>query len=216
MKSSYNKTKIFWLINMTSLTDTILTHLIKHQPATLKELAQALSLTKADIQYHLDPLVKNGIVVPVKRREQTGRGRKTYNYYISHSSRGKQTNTLLKAFLSLIEEQAFSEGQTDQILAHLARQMIGDYHAPSSPTVRLTRTITVLNQIGYHARWEARPDGAEIIIDASPHAALMNAHPILINLDFRLLSTLLGSEPIMLTMLKPDDPTSCYTFRVNP
>ena len=60
----------------------------------------------------------------------------------------------------------------------LAKRLAGDSGFSSQPIARrLNSSVEKLNQMNYHARWEAGPQGPRLIFGHCPYAALIGKHP---------------------------------------
>jgi len=79
----------------------------------------------------------------------------------------------------------------------LAKRLAGDADLASHPIARrLNLIVEKLNQMNYHARWEAGADGPRIIFGHCPYAAIVGKHPELCDMDVSLVSQL-ASRPVL-------------------
>jgi len=58
----------------------------------------------------------------------------------------------------------------------------------------LNLSVEKLNQMNYHARWEAGAGGPRILFGHCPYAAIITRHPELCAMDAALLKELFGDE----------------------
>jgi predicted ArsR family transcriptional regulator len=92
----------------------------------------------------------------------------------------------------------------------LAKRLAGDANFKSQPVAkRLTLVIEKLNQMNYHARWEAGPQGPRIIFAHCPYAAIIANHPELCRMDEAILGELMGQSAEQLTKIGQDGSLSC-------
>ncbi len=77
----------------------------------------------------------------------------------------------------------------------LAKRLAGDSNIKSQPVAkRLNLLVEKLNQMNYHARWEAGPQGPRILFGHCPYAAIIEKHPELCLMDAALLKELFGND----------------------
>ena len=75
----------------------------------------------------------------------------------------------------------------------LAKHLAKDSEFTSQPIAkRLNLTVEKLNQMNYHARWEAGAEGPRIIFGHCPYAAIVGKHPELCEMDTVLVEEYLG------------------------
>jgi predicted ArsR family transcriptional regulator len=92
----------------------------------------------------------------------------------------------------------------------LARRLAGDSHFADHPIVkRLNLTVERLNQMNYHARWEAGPQGPRLIFGHCPYAAILEKHPELCRMDAALLGELMGDDAVQLFRIGKDGSSTC-------
>jgi predicted ArsR family transcriptional regulator len=61
-----------------------------------------------------------------------------------------------------------------------------------------------LNELGYQARWEARPGDPQVQFGHCPYTAIIADHPELCLLDAALLESMLGNSAIQTAKLETD------------
>jgi predicted ArsR family transcriptional regulator len=77
----------------------------------------------------------------------------------------------------------------------LAKHMAGGASFKSQPVAkRLNLLVEKLNQMNYHARWEAGPQGPRILFGHCPYASIIGKHPELCRMDAALLKELYGDD----------------------
>jgi len=74
---------------------------------------------------------------------------------------------------------------------------------------RLNLAVEKLNQMNYHARWEAGPEGPRIIFGHCPYAAIIEKHPELCRMDAAILKDLMGQSAEQLSKIGQDKSLSC-------
>ena len=174
--------------------ERILVYLQENRIVTDLQLSQAWGLTRADIRYHLNELVEEGLLELVSDPSRPAkRGRPQQSYRLAPSQSPDNYSSLCAALLI----QAFhnlSEGERSQFLDAIASQMAGSVPSQGSATQRFTQAVANMDQHGYRARWEAHAAGPRILLRNCPYAAILEGHPELCELDLRLIERLTGSS----------------------
>jgi predicted ArsR family transcriptional regulator len=171
----------------------IISHLQERPYAYAEELSQVLSRTRANIQYHLQRLETDGLIIPVcVSSPKVDRGRPRTYYALSVEEKPDNlaalADVLLKTYLDAKPDQAI-----DPVKINILAQAILPPKPPvSGSAARLNRLIKDLTARGYQARWEARAGGPEITFRNCPYAALIDQHPGLCQMDLRMLQNNTG------------------------
>ena len=170
---------------MTTARQKVLTYLTKNRTASAREVSRALKMTAATVRHHLRVLSTDGRLEVDSERRRDGRGRPEKVYSIPRAALGDNLSALSKALLT----EAGSKVKMDALARHLA----GESDFVSQPIAkRLNLVVEKLNQMNYHARWEAGAEGPRIIFGHCPYTAIIDKHPELCKMDGELLSRLLG------------------------
>lgn len=183
--------------------ERILVHLQENRVTTAQALSRMWGLTRADIRYHLNTLLEEGIIelVPRDPSQPVKRGRPAQQYRLANQSIPDNFAALSGALLAMLFEEIDAAGAPEQLrekkLRRLAKQLAGE-HTPAGNTPpgaplmqRFNQAAAYLTQHGYRARWEAHASGPRILLRNCPYAALLNDHPELCELDRCLLEQLL-------------------------
>jgi predicted ArsR family transcriptional regulator len=114
-----------------------------------------------------------------------GRGRPEYVYSIPRAALGNN--------LSAVGDALLTEAGSTLRMDAVAIRLIGESDPASQPVAkRLALVVEKLNEMNYHARWEAGAEGPRIIFGHCPYAAIVKKHPELCEMDTILLSEFLG------------------------
>jgi predicted ArsR family transcriptional regulator len=112
--------------------------------------------------------------------------------------------------LSVLSEALLTETGASVRVEALAKRLAGESNIKSQPVAkRLNLLIEKLNQMNYHARWEAGPQGPRVIFGHCPYAAIIEKHPELCRMDEELLKELMGQPAEQLTKLGRDKSLTC-------
>ena len=193
-----------------STRDQILATLQRYPNSNVEELSRLLQLTRADVRYHINALLKARQVVQMQqfpKDGRLGRGRPAKSYQLSPDSRPDILTHLTDILLQMIQSNA----SADASLAELAQRLI-----PSRPlsaaethaTGRLNDAIQLINQHPYQARWEAHASGPQVFFHNCPFAAVIRKHPELCQMDRQILQNLTGLPARQIRKIDLDGPTA--------
>ena len=171
--------------------ERILAYLQDHHIASVDVLSHAWGLTRADIRYHLNQLIKQGEIerIPRPAGQALTRGRPAQRYRLAAAFTQDNYPALCSALLVLLTAHLPS-AEIHSRLKELAEILARQYQPPDSPIQRYNLLVVFLNQQGYHARWEASPSGPRILLHNCPYAAILEDHPELCTFDLALLEHL--------------------------
>ena len=172
----------------------ILATLQRYPNSTVEELSRQLHLTRADVRYHINALLKAGQVVQMQQFPKDGhaaRGRPAKSYQLSTDSRPDILTHLADILLDMVQSNTAADASLDE----LAQQLI-PANSLSSPethvTGRLNDAVQMINQHPYQARWEAHASGPQVFFHNCPYAAVIRKHPELCQVDHQILQNLTG------------------------
>ncbi len=196
----------------------IIDYLQKNQSASAAELAQALIVTKGDVQYHLKLLEQEEAIrrLPAGAQRHKGRGRPSILFQLSPQSKPDNLAGLAAALLeALLPSLTDQEDENSAALDQVARVLFGSDEPLPSLTQTLNQVVTALNRYPYQARWEARRIGPCILLKNCPYAHILPDHPELCRLDQRALQLLLRRPVQLDASIDFQRPSSACVFRVS-
>ena len=172
---------------MTTARQKVLSYLIKTRSTSAREVSRALKMSAATVRHHLRVLTSDGRLEMSAVRGREGRGRPEKVYSIPRAALGDN--------LSVLSEALLTEAGSSIRVEALAKRLVGDANIKSQPIAkRLNLIVEKINQMNYHARWEAGPQGPRILFGHCPYAAIIGKHPELCQMDVALLKELFGDE----------------------
>ncbi len=161
----------------------VLTYLTKNRTASAREIARALNMSPATVRHHLRVMASDGRLEMEAERVREGRGRPEKVYSLPRAMLGDNLSALSEALLT----EAGSTLKMEAVAKHLA----GDSDFANQPIAkRLSLVVEKLNQMNYHARWEAGAEGPRVHFGHCPYASIIDGHPELCNMDDALLAKL--------------------------
>ncbi len=173
---------------MTTARQKVLGYFNKSRRASAREIARATKMSPATVRHHLRVLAADGRLEMAPAQEREGRGRPEKVYALPQAALGDNLSALAEALLA--------EAGSSLKMEAVAKHIIGEANPASQPIAkRLNLVIEKLNQMNYHARWEAGAKGPRILFGHCPYAAIIAMHPELCEMDTRLLSQFV-SQPV--------------------
>ena len=187
---------------MTTARQKVLSYLNKTRSASAREISRSLRMSAANVRHHLRVLASDGRLEVMSVRGREGRGRPEKIYSLPRAALGDNLSGLSDALLA--------EAGSGVRVEVLARRLAGESNLKSEPVARrLNLLVEKLNQMKYHARWEAGPEGPRVIFGHCPYAAIIEKHPELCRMDEALLKDLMGQSAEQLTKIGQDGSLSC-------
>ena len=172
---------------MTTARQKVLAYLMKTRTASAREISRALKMSAPTVRHHLRVLVSDGRLEMTSVRGREGRGRPEKVYSIPRAALGDN--------LSALSDALWTEAGVSVRVEALAKRLVGESNIKSQPVAkRLNLLVEKINQMKYHARWEAGQHGPRILFGHCPYAAIIVKHPELCQMDATLLKELYGDD----------------------
>ena len=170
---------------MTTARQKVLAYLNKTRTASAREIARSLKMSSATVRHHLRVLASDGRLELTSVRGRDGPGRPEKMYSLPRAALGDNLSALSDALLA--------EASPGVQMAALAKRLAGESTFANQPLAkRLNLTVEKLNQMNYHARWEAGSEGPRLVFGHCPYAAILDKHPELCRMDEAMLKELMG------------------------
>ena len=187
---------------MVTARQKVLAYLMKTRTASAREIARALKMSAATVRHHLRMLVSDGRLEMSSVQGREGRGRPEKMYSLPRVALGDN--------LSALSEALLAEAGSSVDVEALAKRLAGESDFKSQAVAkRLNLVVEKLNQMKYHARWEAGAGGPRVIFGHCPYAAIITKHPELCRMDESLLKELMGQSAEQLTKIGRDGSSVC-------
>ena len=187
---------------MATARQKILAYFAKTRITSTREIARALKMSAATVRHHLRVLVSDGRLEVAAVRGRDARGRPEKIYSLPRSAFGNNLAALSDALLT--------ESGSRVTMEALAERLVGETGSVNQPLAkRLSLTVEKLNQMNYHARWEAGPEGPRILFGHCPYASILEKHPELCRMDEAMLQKLTGQPARQIFRVGKDGSTVC-------
>jgi len=162
---------------METTKSQIINYLFRNKSATIKEISEALHLTKANIRHHMHALLQDGDVIESNQYFLAGKGRPAKLYTLSPKNKPnnyKQICWLLQEIFDSTDNSFYKE---DDFIETLITNIPGLPSLSEEGTniiTRLNHAITILNELNYFAHWEASKEGPLVIFDHCPYQEIVS------------------------------------------
>lgn len=187
---------------MTTARQKVLTFFSKTRTASAREIARALKMSEATVRHHLRVLTSDGRLELSEAREQRGKGRPEKKYSVPSAALGDN----LAALSDLLLTEAGSSLQMDD----LGKRLMNESNLTGQPLgKRLSLLVQKLNEMHYHARWEAGSEGPRFIFTHCPYAAILAKHPELCKMDATILREGMGQPARQISKTGTDGSSVC-------
>lgn len=191
---------------VTTARHKILAYMMKYRASSAREISRGLKMSAATVRHHLRVLLSDGRLESASVRIRSTRGRPEKVYSIPLAALGDNLPALSEALLA-------ETGRTVRVEA-LAKRLAGESDFASQPIARrLNLVVEKLNQMNYHARWEAGSDGPRAIFGHCPYAAIVARHPELCKMDALLLEKMMGVLMESLTTIREGSSSCVFAMR---
>jgi len=187
---------------MTTVRQKVLAYLNKNRTASAREIARALQISAATVRHHLRVLAADGRLEMASVRGRDGRGRPEKVFSLPRSALGDN--------LAALSDILLTDAKPGLKVDALAKRLASQSDLPIQPLVkRLNLTIEKLNQMNYHARWEAGSEGPRIIFSHCPYAAIIAKHPELCQMDEALIKERIGQTAAQIFKIGKEGSSVC-------
>lgn len=188
----------------------VLAYLNKTRTASAREISRALKMPAANVRHHLRILASDGRLEVASVRVRDGRGRPEKVYSLPRAVLGDNLAVLTDALLADAGSKPVLSADQVSRMEKLAEHLAGETNIASQPIARrLNFTVEKLNQMNYHARWEAGSAGPRLIFGHCPYAAIIEKHPELCQMDKALIHEMMGQSADQIFKIGKDGSSVC-------
>jgi predicted ArsR family transcriptional regulator len=173
--------------------DQILEYLRQHPGTTVRELSEVLQVTPADVRHHLKSLDSDKLVQRISTDLSQTRGRPAQGFSLSANQASVAMNHMLFSILSESLSGIESQARRD-FLERICNRLVGDGSTAKSMAQKLVYAVKKLTDLGFTARWEARAESPQIIVEGFPFIIEAASRDIYLQLTEILLERMLGTQ----------------------
>lgn len=171
------------------------------------------AITAVTVRHHLSRLQEDNLITTPQLRHRNSPGRPQHIYTLTEEAKDYFPNNYQRLASHLFEQMItqLPPRQVNVILEGVADQMAADANIGDLPLPeRLNQAVEYLNQHGYNARWEKHPDGYLIQTINCPYHHISTTSSMLCEMDMRLLASILGVVPRLLSRMSRGDNACAY------
>ncbi|MCC6613485.1 MAG: ArsR family transcriptional regulator [Anaerolineae bacterium] len=193
----------------------ILDILSENGEATVDEIVAELHIrrgkliTPVTVRHHINLLQAEELVTSPELRRRTSPGRPQHVYALTDKARDHFPHNFERLITGLVRqiEQTFPAETVNVIFEGVADQMADDVPYDPSSTLedRLTTAVEYMSEHGYNADWEACDEGFILHTRNCPYHPLAETTSALCAMDMRLVSSLLGVVPRLISHVSNGD-----------
>jgi DeoR family transcriptional regulator, suf operon transcriptional repressor len=204
---------------MQSTRRHILDILREQGEATVEEIVAQLQtrrgkdITAVTVRHHINLLQQEQLLTAPQLRRRSTPGRPQYVYHLTSKGRELFPNNYEHLAANLIQQMERSlppetvnvifEGVIESMAANAG---IGDVPLKQ----RLTRAVAYLNEHGYNASCETCSEGYMLFTRNCPYHGIAETTGTLCNMDMRLVATLIGVVPRLVSRVTDGDSVCSY------
>jgi len=115
------------------------------------EISRAISVTQADVRYHLSRMVEEGLILTAKPKHTGHRGRPARRYTLASKSRQDNFELFTRALLTSARNNTSVE-ESNKLLQDIAIQIAGEVEPGGPLGTRLVQAVDQLNLHNYGCR----------------------------------------------------------------
>lgn len=204
-------------MTVTTARHKVLAYLTKNRIVSAREISRSLKMSAATVRHHLRILASDGRLESATVQTRPGRGRPEKVYTLPRAALGDNLSALSDALLEEAGRTFVAPAvqlRMQQRMEALAKRLAAESDFKGHPVAkRLNLTVEKLNQMKYHARWEAGAGGPRIIFGHCPYAAIIAKRPELCRMDELLLKELMGQSAEQLTTIREGGSSCVFAMR---
>jgi len=191
---------------------------VKNQ-ATVDELVGELesrrgtSITAVTVRHHLNELLKEQLITTAELKHRDTPGRPQHVYVLTEAALEHFPSNYQSLVTHLLGQltNSLSNTQINVLFEGVADHMAADAAVPFLSLVeRLNYVVSYLNEHGYNANWQQGEDGFILNTNNCPYHQLAEGNRMLCEMDMRLVSSLLGIVPRLVSRISDGDAACSY------
>lgn len=192
--------------------------------ATVDEIVDELrnrrgdNITAVTVRHHLNILQKSGLITLPKLLHRSSPGRPQHVYELTDNAQEHFPNNYQRLARGLLERLSshLPPDGVNVILEGVADDMALEANIDECPLdERLDKVVNYLNEHGYNAMWEENEHGYVLCTHNCPYHEIAQDNNKLCEMDMRLISSMLGVVPRLLSRVSDGQATCAYLIPVS-
>jgi predicted ArsR family transcriptional regulator len=177
------------------------------------EKRRGTSITAVTVRHHLNELLKEQLITTAELKHRDSPGRPQHVYVLTEAAVEHFPSNYQPLVTHLLEQltNTLPNHQINVVFEGVADRMAADAAVPLLSLVeRLNYVVNYLNEHGYNANWEQGEDGFILNTANCPYHQLSEGNRTLCEMDMRLVSSLLGIVPRLVSRISNGDSVCSY------
>lgn len=177
------------------------------------EKRRGTSITAVTVRHHLNELLKEQLITTAELKHRDSPGRPQHVYVLTEAAIEHFPSNYQPLVTHLLEQltNTLPNNQINVVFEGVADRMAADADVPFLSLVeRLNYVVNYLNEHGYNANWEQGIDGFILNTANCPYHHLSEGNRTLCEMDMRLVSSLLGIVPRLVSRISDGDAACSY------
>ncbi len=177
------------------------------------------AITAVTVRHHLNELLKEQLITTTNLKHRDSPGRPQHVYILTEAAVEHFPNNYQPLINHLLEHLAnsLSNNEINVLFEDIADGMAADAAIPSLTVIeRLNYVEKYLNEHGYNAHWENGEDGFILHTTNCPYHQVAKENRMLCEMDMRLVSSLLGIVPRLMSRISDGDASCSYFIPSKP
>lgn len=170
-------------------------------------------ITAVTVRHHLKHLQQDELISEPRLRHRSTPGRPQHVYALTAKAEAHFPNNFQRLATGLITQlqEQLPDETINVIFEGVADEMAAEAHVKGlDATQRIDRVVNYLNEHGYNASIEKVDDGYILHTRNCPYHQLAHTTDALCSMDIRLISSLLGVVPRLLSRVSEGDKSCAY------
>lgn len=172
------------------------------------------SITSVTVRHHLAKLQEDGLVDNSQMLHRSTPGRPQYIYVLTEQGNSFFPNNYHNLAANLLKQMKsqLPQNQVNVIIEGVADAMASEANIPQDRSLRerMDKVVEYLNTQGYEADWDVHKEGFVLNTHNCPYHDVEHHDDTLCQMDMRLISSMLGVVPRLLSRISDDDEACSY------
>ncbi|MBI1277041.1 MAG: hypothetical protein GC179_02825 [Anaerolineaceae bacterium] len=171
------------------------------------------AITAVTVRHHLNELLKEELITTTDLKHRDTPGRPQHVYILTTAAISHFPNNYQPLVNHLLEQlsNSFPGNEINVVFEGIADSMAANAAIPAlSVSERLNYVVQYLNDHGYNAHWENNGHGFTLHTTNCPYHQVAKDNRILCEMDMRLVSSLLGVVPRLISRISDGDASCSY------
>jgi predicted ArsR family transcriptional regulator len=177
------------------------------------------NITAVTVRHHLAVLQQDNLITTPELRHRSTPGRPQHVYALTEKAREHFPNNYQHLAANLLKQIAthVSPEGVNVILEGVAENMATEAKVGALPLrERLVMAVDYLNDHGYNASWEEVDEGFILHTYNCPYHHVAHSTDALCSMDMRLIASLLGTVPRLVSRVSSGDESCTYMIPYQP